>query len=82
MNKELKDHIDAMDDDEKYSYSLTLRFSERVIDFFGISILFIAIIMQSIFLGVIGGAIVIFLAIVGSTIKGARIYIEEKLRLR
>ena len=39
MNKELKEHIDAMDDDEKYTYRASLSFLEKLVDIIGISII-------------------------------------------
>lgn len=82
MNKELKEHIDSMDDDEKYSYSLSLRFLGRLIDIIGISIILFVFLFPNLLMILCGTAVTVFFAIVGSTMKQALIYIEEKLKLR
>jgi len=82
MNKELKDHIDAMDDDEKYTYHTSLRFLEKVVDIIGISIILLMFLIPNILLIMLGVGGTLFFGIVGGAMKEARVYIEEKLELR
>lgn len=82
MNRELKDHIDSMDDDEKYTYRASLRFLERVVDVIGISIILLVCMIPNILFILLGVGGTIFFSIVAGAMKEARIYIEEKLKLR
>jgi len=82
MNKELKTYIDSMDDEEKYNYRATLQFLEKIIDIIGVATILFIFMIPSLFIILAGTVGVIFFSLIGSTARYARIYIEEKLKLR
>lgn len=77
MNKELKDHIDAIPDDELGQYAATVQILERFVDILGVSIVLLIIIFTSIFTIIVGIPLLVFLSMIGITVKEARIYIHS-----